>query len=228
MVKKSISDRLLAHLPEFKLPALTREAEIPVYMIHNSIDPENYFFIIDFEEFVERSMQGMFVRPKLKIWAGRDDFSRLEFAHHFRKVFAAEFDRMRAELTQKGARKGKLGWLNWGDALTLAPSFVGGVIAHLILALALSTGKAIFGSISLPKWMKGKSATRRTEEGIDETKTAVEEALSRVEVVLHKELYDHAYRDGPLGKISGVDLSAWPMPAHVRAHLSDGKSGSWW
>jgi len=228
MTGKSIADRLRAQMPEFKFPKLGREAEIPVYMIHNSIDPDDYFFIIDFEEFVARSKQGMFVQPKLKIWAGRDDFSRLEFAHSFREVFAGEFDRMRGVLTQKGKRKGGLGWLNWADALTFDPAFVGRAIGHMVLTLALSGGKALFGTVPIPKWIKGKSAAQRTEDDIDETKEAVETALTRVDVVLHKELYDHAYRGERLGKISGIDLNAWPLPGHVREHLSDGKSGSWW
>ena len=228
MTKKSITDRLLGQLPEFKLPTLSRDAEIPVYLIHNSIDPDDYFFIIDFEEFVERSTQGLFVRPKLKIWAGRDDFNRKEFASHFRKVFAAEFDRMRMELMQKESGKRKLGWLNWADALTLDPVYLGKALAHFVLALGLSGSKAALSSIPLPKWMKGKSDALKTEEGIEETKTAVETALRNIEVVLHKELYEHAYRGERLGKVSGIDLNAWPLPGHVRDHLSDGKSGSWW
>lgn len=228
MKKKSITDRLLGQLPEIKLPTLSRDAEIPVYLIHNSIDPDDYFFIIDFEEFVERSTQGLFVRPKLIIWAGRDDFSRMEFASHFREVFAAEFDRMRMELMQKENGNRGLGWLNWADALTLDPVYLGKVLANFVMALGLSGGKTALSSIPVPKWVKGKSKALQIEEDIEETKMAVETALRNIEVVLHKELYEHAYRRERLGKVSGIDLSAWPLPRHVRDHLLDGKSGSWW
>lgn len=227
MVRKFIPDKLIERLPELRLPEFTREVEIPVYLIHNSVDPEDYFFIIDFEDFVERSTQGLFVRPRLKILAGRDDFGRTDFAHHFREVFAAEFDRMRAEVVA-GAKGRKLGWLNWSDALSLAPNLISGILANMVLMIATSTGKAVFGSFNLPGWLKGKSKTAKVEEEIERTRSAAEQALERVDVVLHPELYAHAWRDGGRGPQADLDREAWPLPAHVRAHLTDGKSGSWW
>ena len=62
--------KLLDRLPDLTLPTLTREAEIAVYMVHNSRDPDDYFFLFDFEEFVDRSSHGAFVRPVLRILAG--------------------------------------------------------------------------------------------------------------------------------------------------------------
>jgi hypothetical protein len=103
---KGLSDRM----PELSLPTLGREAEIAVYLVHNSEDAEDYFFLFDFEEFVDRSKGGIFVRPKLRVFAGRTDFSRARFARQFREVFASEFDRMRSDQAAKGKTGG---WLNW-------------------------------------------------------------------------------------------------------------------
>ncbi|MEM7752911.1 MAG: hypothetical protein AAF230_05810, partial [Pseudomonadota bacterium] len=85
-----------------------------------------------------------------------------------------------------------------------------------------------FGDIKRPAFLRGKTDEAKLQNEIEATKRKVETALERIDVTLHPELYDHAYRDGPLGKISGLDRDAWPLPAHVRAHLHDQESGSWW
>lgn len=217
--------KLLNRLPDVTLPTLTREAEIAVYMVHNSRDPEDYFFLFDFEEFVDGSKHGAFVRPVLRIFAGRDDFSRTTFAREFRAVFATEFDRMRAALAEK---KGRRGWLDWNFGVGAAFDILGGLVANLVLATALSLGRSVFGGLKMPALLRGKSDEAKLAGEIEATKKKVETALARIEVTLHPELYDHAYRDGPMGRISGLDREAWPLPAHVRQHLNDGKSGSWW
>ena len=55
-----------------------REVAIAVYLIHNSRDPGDYFFVFDFEEFVARSKSGVFAPPALRVFAGRDDFNRTQ------------------------------------------------------------------------------------------------------------------------------------------------------
>ena len=212
-------------LPEIPMPTLGREVEIPVYVIHNSADPEDYFFLFDFELFVERSKEGMFVRPKLKVWAGRDDFDRVMFARQFRKSFADEFDRMRAALAKP---KSKMGWLSWDLGLDLASAFISNIAAYLVILVALGAGKALGSAISLPGWMKGKSAEAKLEDQVDGLKAQVEAALKNIEVTLHRDLYSHAYRGTQGGPVSGMDFDAWPLPAYVVAHFEDKESGSWW
>ncbi len=227
MVIKKPLGRLAAHLPRLELPELGRTAEIPVYVIHNSPDPEDYFFLFNFEEFVERSKGGVFVRPKLKVWAGRSDFSRRVFARQVREVFAQEFDQMRAKLVQAQSR-GKWGWMDFeigGFGLTgLASSLV----SNVVLLLAVSTGRALFGNISLPTWMRGKNAEIKLEDEIEDTKKRVEDALSRIDIALHRDLYNHAFARSAPGKLTGMDYDAWPLPAYVAEHLGDQKSGAWW
>ncbi len=220
-----LKKKIFESLPDFKAPDLARKAEISVFMIHNSRDPEDYFFLFDFEEFVDRSNGGYFVRPVLRVFAGRDDFSRTSFAREFREVFAREFDRMRAELAEK---KGKRGWLTWSFGLNSALDVIGGLVGNLVLAIALSVGRKVVGDISLPRLLAGKSDEAKLADEIDRTKGKVENALTEIEITIHPELYYHAYRDGHLGKISGMDRDAWPLPSYVRAHLQDEKSGSWW
>lgn len=219
-----LTEALWNKMPDIPLPKLTRDAEIAVYMVHNSLDEEDYFFLFDFEEFVDRSQGGVFVRPCLRVFAGRDDFSRVSFARQFREVFASEFDRMREEL----ASSKKSGWLSWSFGVGSILDVIGGLVANLVLAVALSLGRNLLSQIAVPGFLKGKSAETKLMDEIERTKSKVETALEKVEVTVHPELYQHAYRDGPLGKIGAMDRDAWPLPSYVRDHLSDARSGSWW
>ncbi|MEM9319815.1 MAG: hypothetical protein AAGA70_12540 [Pseudomonadota bacterium] len=212
---------LTDHLPG--LPTLTKVAEINVYLIHRSADPEDYIFLFDFEEFADRSKAGLFVRPAIRLFAGRDDFSRVTFARQFRSVFATEFDRMRGEL---GVVKGKRGWLNFNFGLS-AVDLIGGLVANLVLAVALSAGKAVLGKLALPGLLQSKSAEAKLADEIDRTKGQVEAALQQIDVTLHPELNAHARAHGG-ALASGVDRDAWPLPNYVRVHLNDRESGSWW
>ncbi|GAA6162785.1 hypothetical protein NBRC116590_04890 [Pelagimonas sp. KU-00592-HH] len=217
----SFGKRLLNQLPDLSLPEMTREVEIAVYLVHNSTDPEDYFFLFDFEEFVEKSKAGLFVRPVIRIFAGRDDFSRTIFAREFREVFSREFDRMRAELA---AKKNRFGWLSFGTAFDLLSGFV----SSIVLSIALSAGNKILERIGVGALLKGKSDGAKLRDEIEKTKSQVETALQRIEITIHRELYDYAYRDGFMGKISGMDREAWPLPHYVRSHLDKGESSSWW
>lgn len=217
-------------LPSIERPKLSRDVEIAVYLIHNSAEAEDYFFLFDFEEFADRSKSGLFVRPVIRVFAGRDDFSRVVFARNFREVFAAEFDRMRSDLADKQSRRG---WLSWG-----VNTVVGGAVGLLVLAAAFATDGWFFTSVERGEkparsklrrranWF-GKSVEAKLADDIEETKGRVETALQRIEVTLHPELAEHARGLGG-GRASGLDRDAWPLPSYVRAHLDDRRSGSWW
>jgi len=209
-------------LGDLSWPDVTREVEIAVYLVHNSNDAEDYFFLFDFEEFVEKSRSGLFVRSVLQVFAGRADFSRTLFARQFREVFANEFDRMRTELA--ASKNSKWGWLSFGNAINL----VGGLVSNLVLALALSAGSKVMQGLGIARVFTAKSDGTKLRDEIEKTKSQVETAHERIEITIHRELYDHAYSDGYLGKISDMDREAWPLPAYVRAHLTQRSNGSWW
>lgn len=206
------------------MPTLGREVKIPVYVIHNSGDAEDYFFIFDFEEFVERSRGGMFVRPKLEIVAGRDDFSRTLFARQMREAFAVEFDAARQALMAE-TRKGRgIGWLGWDMGFDAVSSLVASFIANVFLLLAVTTGRAVLSALPIPGWAKGRSKEVKLEDRIVETQAKVDAALMAAEITIHRDLQRHAGQDAA-GK---ADLDAWPLPGNVVRHLDDGRSSSWW
>lgn len=225
---RSITERIAGTVSGLKLPSLGRAVELPVYVIHNSADEEDYFFIFDFEEFVEQSRQGWFVRPKLRLWAGRSDFNRRAFARQFRMSFAQEFEMARAELAaQKDTKRGWFGGLPGFFRDIAAPSLPG-VLSNLVLLVALSAGGKVLGQILPAGWTRQKTDAQKLEDGIQETRDKVDAALGEIEITLHMDLYRHAWRGQPPGRLTGVDYDAWPLPAYVQQHLMDGTSGSWW
>ena len=226
---RGFKDRILDQLPAVKMPTLGKIVDIPVYLIHNSPDPEDYFFIFDFEQFVERSRSGVFVRPRLKVWAGRSDFARRRFARQFRESFAREFEAARRALDQ--GSKTELGWFGQvvGTGLGVASGTVSGFIALVVLALATTAGNAIWSALpNRPRFRRTKTDEERLEESIAETQSKVDGALAAMEVTLHPELHRHAYRGTTPGPRTGMDTEAWPLPPFVSEHLNDRKSTSWW
>jgi len=224
--RRSIKDRLWDQLPSFKMPSLGKTVDIPVYVIHNSPDAEDYFFIFDFEQFVERSQQGMFVRPKLKVWAGRNDFARGAFGRQFRESFAHEFEQARLANAKEG-RSGS-GWLGWGLVAGSIPEAVAVFAAYVVLLVATSAGKVVWSALPIPRFMRGKSDAEKLESEIAETQSKVDAALAAMDVTLHSALRQHAFKGCPAVGAGDVVQDAWPLPAFVTEHLADKKSTSWW
>jgi hypothetical protein len=218
-LRKSVEHRLDA------LPTIKKTVELPVYVIHNSPDAEDYFFIFDFEDFVEASRSGLFVAPKLRVWAGRSDFRRRMFARQFRESFAREFDIARAQLAaQEPEKQGWFGFLRnaIGDAASLSQ-----IVSNVVLLVGVGAGKMILSRVLPKAWLTGKSDERKLEEAIADTQSKVDAALENIEITLHPELYSHAYQGQPPGRLSGMDYDAWPLPGFVKHHLGAGKSRSW-
>lgn len=225
-LKQTLTDRIKGMIPAISLPTLGKSADVPVYLIHNSPDPEDYFFIFDFEQFVEASREGIFVRPKLKVWAGRDDFGRAAFARQFRESFSEEFDAARAALAQGSMGKG--GWLSWGTARDVVGTLGANWVATVVLFIALSAGKIVWNALPVPQILRGKSDAGKLEDKIKDTQSKVDAALADMTIVLHRELWSHAYRGTDPGRMVGMEYDAWPLPHFVRKHLDDGTSTSWY
>lgn len=225
-IKSALSD-LRGRLSEFTLPALGREVVIPVYLVHMAPDPEAYFFIFDFEEFVERSRTGVFVRPKLKLWAGRDDFSRAEFARQFRVSFGREFEVARLALSGQKKSSGWFGWLR-GTGSDLFGASIAQFAANVVLLVALSAGRMVLSQILPAALSRAKSDEAKLEQSIEDTKQKVDTALRDFDVTLHADLYFHAFGARPHSAFEGMDFDAWPLPDFVQKHLGDTETTSWW
>lgn len=209
------------------LPTLGRVVDIPVYMIHNSSKAEDYFFIFDFEEFVERSREGIFVRPRIKLWAGRDDFDRTVFAGQFRQSFASQFDAARQALN---AERTNAGWFSWVNDIRqqVAANDLAAYAANVLLLIGLGAGRMMLQKILPTGLFSSKSEARKLEDSIEDTKSKVDSALAALALVLHRELHDHPYPGAAPTPAPRVVFDAWPLPDHVREHLADRTSGSFW
>ncbi|MEM1299038.1 MAG: hypothetical protein AAGH68_07125 [Pseudomonadota bacterium] len=209
-------------LPEF---TLTSDVEIPIYLIHHGPGAEDYEILCDFEAFMKANQKSFLARPVLRVWAGRKDFERYLFARHLRVAFSDQFETLRNVHRQEMERSS---WslpsvgdvLLWG--LTLTSSAVGG----LLLWIATETGRSalsriggIIRSSMVGRALRGKSAEEQLEDLIEEKKQVVDEGLARLEVTLHRDLYDYAWRGQPPGPMTGMDRGAWPLPDFVRERM---------
>lgn len=224
---KSAVSSIRMSLPPLSLPSLGREVPIPVYLVHNSPDAEDYFFIFDFEEFVERSREGMFVRPKLQVWAGRDDFDRAAFARQFRVSFSKQFDNARKALASEQTSGG---WFNWISDVSKDLSMVSwhAFVAHIVLLISLSAGRKVFTAILPTGLFSGKDPARKLEDSIEDTKRKVDTALQKLEVVLHWELCAHAFYGQKPAHFNEQDYDTWPLPEFVKTHLDDKEAQAFW
>ena len=226
------ADKFIGKLQEavqgFELPKFGTEVEIPVYVVHNSLDAEDYFFIFDFEQFVEASRKGLFARPIIRVWAGRDDFARYSFARQFRESFAREFDIARAQLEAQGERK--TGWFSFliNTFGEFKGASLGAFLSNLLLLVAMTSGKAVLSQVLPASWLGLQSDAQKLDDAISDTQTRVDAAIRELRISLHVYLMRHAYRDGVSGRRSGLERDAWQLPSYVRKHLNDGSSGAWW
>lgn len=202
-----------------QMPSVGRAVEVPVYVIHQGPGAEEYVFLFDFEEFVERSREGLFVRPRLVVWAGRRDFGQLAFSRQFRAAFAAQFDAARVQMDGETARKDGQGWFGW--LRDLWGKGLGGFASELMLLVALSAGRKALAQVGRAHLLAGKSEARQLEDVIADTQAKVDAALEAMEVRLHPELYAHAWRGQRAGPEDGLERDAWPLPERVRAVLGD-------
>lgn len=225
--KPSLRERLTASVPSVSWPTIGRTVDIPVYVVHNSPNAEDYFFIFDFEQFVELSRGGAFVRPKLKVWVGRDDFDRTSFARQFRTSFAKEFEAARHALAQdKNGKQG--GWFLWVQKSDLLGLNLATFTANVVLLVGLSAGKMVWSALPVPSLWTKKSDQAKLEESIQHTQAKVDTALQGMDVTLHRELWTHAYKGITPGRMTGIDKDAWPLPDFVKTHLNAETSTSWW
>ncbi|MEM6678668.1 MAG: hypothetical protein AAF675_12435 [Pseudomonadota bacterium] len=219
---------------------LWKKAPIPVYLLHRSGDPEDYFFVLDFEAFMAESRRGTFVRPVLEVWAGRDDFRRDHFARALREAFTREFAGLQQALIdeidaeRRPRRSGLHGLLSLDLGLGAGMVAGLGLMQTLVLWLAVSAGSALIGELrGLLRRLtdRVKSPEERLtalQETIREKQAVIDEALAAMRIRLHPELWEHAFRGRVGGPLRHVEQDAWPLPPYVRAHMEDGESSSWW
>ncbi|MEM7190398.1 MAG: hypothetical protein AAF439_12365 [Pseudomonadota bacterium] len=218
-------DAARERLPDF---SLMEDVEVPVYVIHTGPSPEDYELLCDFEKFMTESQSGLLKRPVLRIWAGRSDFERYMFARHLREAFSAQFDRARVAL--RAAQESDRGWSfpSVGQLMFWMVTEAGALAGTLLLYLAIAVGGTAVGDFlrrmtAIFKSRKDdpEAAQNDLEALIEEKKSVIDAALSRIEISLHRDLYLHAWRGQRPGPVTGMDREAWPLPDFVRERMND-------
>ena len=211
-------------LPEI---SLVSDVEVPIYVIHHGPGAEDYELLCDFEQFMKASQSGLLNRPLLRVWAGRQDFERYLFARHLREAFSQQFETVRQmHQAEKEAQEKAWSLPSAGDVLLWGLNIAGGLVGSLLLYIATETGRTAIERISkiikrsvIGRALGSSSAEAELEELIEEKKAVIDSALSRIEIVLHCELYAYAWRGQPPGPMTGMDREAWPLPSFVRERM---------
>ena len=228
MIKSAFSGAFSALgsvLPNFPEISLTRDADVTLYMVHHSGDPEDYTFLIDFSTFMAERQLGTFSRPVLKIWAGRSDFDRARFARQLREAFSAEFQKLRASDPSPGwASSAGAELARMGDYLALMLLYAAVVSARTVTKLVLTAT----GLQGVANWIQGGEPNAKVDAEINEKKRVIDAALERIEIKLHRDLYRHAYIGLAPGPLTGMDYDAWPLPDFVQDRMRSTVTSSWW
>lgn len=221
-----LSESAKGAIPELPSLSFKSEVEIPIYVLHHTNDPEDYQILCDFERFVSENQSGFLSRPTLKVWAGRSDFNSHYFARNLRHAFSEQFEAVRqARLATKPKRKGLIPQLSiWDIGLGIVGPF-GSLLGTIVLYLAVKAGNSAVDEISrllkdnVGRLFKRSTDSSRLEAQIEEKKAVIDAALADKRIVLHRDLYLYAHREGPAGSMAGIDLDAWPLPSFVTERM---------
>jgi hypothetical protein len=224
-------------MPSFKIG---RERAFPVHVVHNSGNPEDYFFSFDFDAFFEGSKDtGMFTRPVFHVIAGRDDFDRRIFARQMRESFSEAFEEARAKdaeakrLAAKAKKREGLGGFDILDMIALGVgSIVSGafILPLVYLMLGLLGLSAVMEFLeSLLAKLKAPFAQKKEaslEEEIEGARGRVDAALANLSITLDWDLFVNAMGPGYVeahpeeaAEVREQSADGWPLPADIKAHL---------
>lgn len=226
-IGKALGDAVETARNQLPEVSLVSDVEVPIYILHHGTGSEDYELICDFEKFMSASQSGFLHRPVLKLWAGRSDFERYIFARHLREAFSQQFEAVRRiQQEERDAERKQWSLPTAGDVLLWGLNLAGGLVGSLLLYLATETGRTAIERISkivknsvVGRALGSGSAEAELEQLIEEKKAVIDAALSRIEIVLHRELYAYAWRGQSPGPMTGMNRQAWPLPDFVRERM---------
>lgn len=223
----SAPSRLLEILPA--AGDLKSRVAIDIYLVHQSRGAEDYEILCDFERFATENQTGLFSRPYLRVWAGRQDFERHIFARRLREAFAEQFEAVRAARAEaeRASRRGFFALPSLWEIGTTVAGLGASMVSTIVLYLAVKAGGGALEDIrgwlrdsTVGRAFRGKSAGAQLEAEIDKKKAVIDQGLRDIEIMLHRDLYLHAWREGPAGPMTGMNREAWPLPDFVRDRMS--------
>lgn len=105
-VKDSVSGGLRA-AKDRVTDAVFTDVDVPVVLMPTGPNPDDYTVVINMKETAALLGKGKLVRPKLEIWAARDDMDRKDLAERIATAFMSAFRKAKANVRGKKRRTSK-------------------------------------------------------------------------------------------------------------------------
>lgn len=228
------------------LSSFTEQCIVPAYVIHQSGDSEDYLIHFQVEEITENLKNGIFIRPKIEIWSGRNDLNRTKLAKKLRLEFLQqleeekqkklqEHDAHRKEIAKRSetTKSNLLSRVSWLGSAIAAALLVSNPIANaVILFIAVTSGKSTISELikmlrlSMSSWAKGKTNKEKEQElekEINSKQGTIDEALENMDIKLHPSLYKAAHDSFGVTATSakGIVINAEPLPEYIEGLVSE-------
>ena len=218
-------------LPSKVIERLIEDREVEVLVLPLGSGPADFLCALNLEVVLEDLASGILVRPKLSVWAHRDDLDRKQLAHKLEQEFSRQVTAFKArkqaghdeeaktDITAAKAARAKAlktksgGWKTFWTA-SLAMLFFTNPILDAILLLVAVTG-GVEGIADIFRTADADTEKRRAEtkhvqltkdlkREVRIKKRAFRTALGRMEISIHPQLLELAK--------DFADLDAAPGP----------------
>jgi len=236
MIKNIIYEKLLS--------SFTKECIVPAYIVHRSKSSDDYSIHFQVKEITENLENGIFTIPRIELWSGRNDLDRTVLAKKLRLEFIEQLEAEKQKAIEDQNNKhtellesnqnfsdkliSKISWLGSALAATL---FISNPIANaVILFIAVTSGKSTISELikilklSISTWSSGKTnkhKEKELEEEMNSKTTAIDEALTNIDIKLHPVMYKaaHEHFDIALTSAKGIVINADPLPTFIENQL---------
>ena len=210
----------VASAPRVAFSKIFPECPVPAFMLPTGPYAEDYVFVFQIEEMLDNLQSGVFVRPKIEIWAARDSGYNLEhFIEELEQDFVRQFNEVQESLTKafqphvqqleskerhlsNEIRREATGptlrsAANW-TALTLLLTPAG---ALLLIGLGMRPRLKLFGLLSDYLRTRGErdqfveqfnSEIKKLNSEMDSKNKTLQRAVKRLEVKVHPRIQEIA------------------------------------
>ena len=210
----------VASAPKVAFSKIFPECPVPAFMLPTGPYAEDYVFVFQIEEMLANLQSGVFVRPKIEIWAARDSGYNLDhFIEELEQDFVRQFNEVQGSLTKafqphvqqlesnerhlsNEIRREATGptlrsAANW-TALTLLLTPAG---ALLLIGLGMRPRLKLFGLLSDYLRTRGErdqfveqfnSEIKKLNSEMDSKNKTLQRAVKRLEVKVHPRIQEIA------------------------------------
>ena len=177
------------HLYNQSLDKLFPECPVTAFMLPTGPDAEDYIIAFDLDDMFDNLKSGIFVRPKLEVWAGRAaGFDLDKFGQRLKDHFVRQFNAFRESQIRAGevatidleadknqsARdiadkaSGSVRWIRRGWRLTSIGFIVWPLLPLGLIFLAIGIGSMSHLVSLIPEYLSPSGENRKTQKELDQ------------------------------------------------------------